>query len=213
MKTDELIDMLAANAGAVPAAATARRLGMAVVAGSLIAALAMLALAGVRPDIGHAWLLPMFWVKLAFPLLVAAAALHAVARLARPGLRIGRLPVLPAAVLAVLWVTSAFLLLNAAPEDRARMIFGHSWAICVVSVALLSLPAFVASLWAMKGLAPTRLALAGAASGLLAGGVGAAVYSFACTEMQPAFLATWYVLGMLIPAALGAVLGPRLLRW
>lgn len=27
------------------------------------------------------------------------------------------------------------------------------------------------------------------------------------------FIATWYLLGMLIPTAIGAWLGPRLLRW
>ncbi|MGH7340450.1 MAG: NrsF family protein, partial [Candidatus Rokuibacteriota bacterium] len=27
------------------------------------------------------------------------------------------------------------------------------------------------------------------------------------------FLATWYVLGMLVPTALGAILGPLVLRW
>jgi hypothetical protein len=31
--------------------------------------------------------------------------------------------------------------------------------------------------------------------------------------MQAPFLAIWYLLGMLIPTALGALLGPRLLRW
>jgi hypothetical protein len=31
--------------------------------------------------------------------------------------------------------------------------------------------------------------------------------------MAAPFLATWYVLGILIPAILGALLGPRLLRW
>jgi hypothetical protein len=27
------------------------------------------------------------------------------------------------------------------------------------------------------------------------------------------FVAVWYVAGMMIPTALGALLGPRLLRW
>ena len=48
------------------------------------------------------------------------------------------------------------------------------------------LPVFVATLWAMKGLAPTRLALAGAAAGLLAGAVGAVVYTLHCPEMEGA---------------------------
>ena len=38
-------------------------------------------------------------------------------------------------------------------------------------------------------------------------------YSLHCPEMSVAFWAVWYVLGMLIPTAVGALLGPRLLRW
>ena len=65
----------------------------------------------------------------------------------------------------------------------------------------------------MKGLAPTRLALAGAAAGLLAGAIGALVYALHCPEMEAPFLGVWYVAGMLIPAAAGALLGPIVLRW
>jgi len=48
---------------------------------------------------------------------------------------------------------------------------------------------------------------------LLAGSIGALIYALHCTEMAAPFLATWYVAGMLLPAAAGALLGPRLLRW
>jgi hypothetical protein len=80
-------------------------------------------------------------------------------------------------------------------------------------IALLSIPLFAAAFWAMNAMAPTRLGLAGAASGLVAGAGGALVYALYCTEMAAPFIAVWYLLGMLIPAALGALLGPRLLRW
>jgi hypothetical protein len=65
----------------------------------------------------------------------------------------------------------------------------------------------------MKGLAPTRLRLAGAAAGLLAGTTGALVYCLHCPELEAPFLGFWYLLGMLIPTAVGALLGSRLLRW
>ena len=52
-----------------------------------------------------------------------------------------------------------------------------------------------------------------AAAGLAAGAVGALVYTLHCPELEAPFLALWYVLGMLLPAALGAWVGPRLLRW
>jgi len=68
-------------------------------------------------------------------------------------------------------------------------------------------------LWALKGAAPTRPAWAGAGAGLLAGTLGTLVYALHCPEMAAPFLAVWYLLGMAIPTAVGAALGPRLLRW
>ena len=54
---------------------------------------------------------------------------------------------------------------------------------------------------------------AGAAGGGLAGGVAATVYSLHCPELAAPFLAIWYVLGVLIPVVVGAVVGRYLLRW
>jgi hypothetical protein len=80
-------------------------------------------------------------------------------------------------------------------------------------VLALSLPALVGALWALRGLAPTRPGAAGLAAGLLAGALGALGYSLACTELSPAFVAFWYSLGIGLAGALGAVLGPWVLRW
>ena len=63
------------------------------------------------------------------------------------------------------------------------------------------------------GRAPTRLRLVGASAGLVAGGLAASVYALHCPEMAASFVGFWYVLGMLVPTAAGALLGPRLLRW
>ena len=65
----------------------------------------------------------------------------------------------------------------------------------------------------MKGLAPTRLALAGAAAGLLSGATAALVYALHCPEMEAPFLGVWYVAGMAVPFVVGALLGPLVLRW
>jgi len=65
----------------------------------------------------------------------------------------------------------------------------------------------------LRNLAPTRLPAAGAAAGALAGGIAAAAYALHCDEMALPFVALWYVLGMAIPAVLGAVLAPPWLRW
>jgi hypothetical protein len=99
------------------------------------------------------------------------------------------------------------------PAERAALLTGHSWRTCFWSVLVLSLPGLAGVFWALRGLAPTRLRVAGLAAGLLAGAVGAAGYALSCTELSMAFVATWYSLGIVMAGALGALLGPRLLRW
>ena len=213
MKTDALIEMLARGPVAAGSWRPALRLALAASAGLLIAIVAMLAGLGLRPDIAVAAALPMFWLKLALPLAIAAAALAATSRLARPGDMAGATAAVIAAVLLGLWAMAARDLAAAPAGGRLAAVAGQSAGSCVAGIAVLSLPLMIALFLALRGLAPTRPALAGLAAGALAGGSGAAAYALHCTEMAVPFLATWYVLGMAIPAAVGAWLGPRLLRW
>jgi len=213
MKTDDLIAMLATGAGATPPGAPRRRYATALVVGAFGAMVVMALMLGVRADLAEAARLPMFWVKLAFPATLLAGALLAALRLSRPGAKTGFAPAGIAAPIAVIWLLAGIALLGAAPGHREELLFGATWASCPFNVAVLSAPVFIALLWAMKGLAPTRLALAGAAAGLLSGATGAVVYTLHCPETAAPFLGAWYLLGMLIPTALGAFLGPRVLRW
>jgi len=214
MKTDELIGLLAEGAGAVEPNAVARRYATALGWGAFGATLLMaIVLGGVRPDLHAALRLPMFWIKLAFPAALVVASLVAVTRLARPGSPLGRVPIALILPLAAVWLMAVLELAAAAPLEREALLFGSTWRECPFDIAMLSVPAFIAAFWAMRSLAPTRLALAGAACGLLAGALGALVYALHCTETAAAFLGIWYLIGMLIPAAVGALLGPRLLRW
>lgn len=213
MKTNELITMLASGAEAVEPDALSRRYRTALGWGAFGTTLLMAILLGVRPDLAEATRLPMFWVKLAFPAALLAAALLAVLRLSRPGVRLGRVPAAVAAPVLAMWLLAAIVLLGAAPGERDELVLGQSAASCPITITLLSVPLFCSALWALKGLAPTNLALAGAAAGLFSGAGGALVYALYCPEMAAPFIGIWYLLGMLIPAAMGALLGPRLLRW
>jgi hypothetical protein len=213
MKTDDLVTMLARGAGAVAPNAAVRSYAAAIGWGMLGAALLMGILLGVRHDLEAAMLLPMFWVKLAFVAFLVAASMLAVLRLSRPGVLLAWVPGALAAPVLTMWLLAAYALMRADPAQRAQLFFGDTWTSCPLLVALLSSPAFAAVLWVTRGLAPTRLRLTGAAAGLLAGAVGALVYSLHCPELTAPFLGFWYLLGMLIPTAAGALLGPRLLRW
>ncbi|KAF1067263.1 DUF1109 domain-containing protein [Variovorax sp.] len=213
MKTDDLVAMLAAGPVAVPRQAASRRLGLALAIGAPLSLAILLVEYGPRRDLLQALFWPMFWVKLLFPLAIAGAAFVMVQRLARPGVPVRRAwigAVLP--VLAV-WALAVVAWFDTPMEGRMPSLMGQSWRVCAMSIAVMALPVFVGAMAALRSLAPTRPALAGAAAGALAGGVGAAVYALHCMELTAPFLAVWYVSGIAVPVLVGALLGPRLLRW
>lgn len=213
MRTDELIGLIARNAPPVAPGASARRFALAIGVGLAGAALVMAWRLGMNPDLAAAMRLPLFWLKVGFVAVVLAASALAAGRLATPGRRLGRVSAAIAAPVVALWLIAAVMLLQAPASVRADLVLGSTWRVCAFNIVMLSAPAFAATVWAMKGLAPTRLRLAGAGAGLLAAATGTLVYTLHCPEIAPPFIGVWYVLGMLIPTAAGAAAGPRLLRW
>ncbi len=213
MKTDELVTLLATGAGAVQPAGARYRFAIAMGWGAFAATLLMAILLGVRPDLAEAALLPMFWAKLGYAGALTAASLVAAVRLSRPGIPLAGAPGAMAATVLAMWALAAVALARATPSQWPQLLLGQTWQSCPFLITVLSLPVFITVLWAMKGLAPTRLRLAGGAAGLLAGATGALIYALHCPELEAPFLGVWYLLGMLIPASAGLLLGPRLLRW
>lgn len=213
MRTEDLIAVLAADPASPDRARSERRFRRQLLWGPAIALVLVLLWLGPRADLAEALRLPMFWVKLALPAAVALAAALVVDRLAHPGARLGRSMQAALAPLALMTAAGAFVLWRAAPEARGALLFGQTWIECLVHVPLLALPALALALRALRGLAPTRLPLAGAAAGLFAGAAGAFAYALHCPELQAPFLGAWYVAGMLLPAGLGALIGARVLRW
>lgn len=213
MRTDDLVAALARSAQPVDERAVSRHFTRMHVIAVLLCVAAVMLLLGPRPDWREAVALPMFWTKLAFPATAMLASFALLRRLGYPGLRVGRTPFALAAPFALVWVMASAVLAAAAPSDRLRLVVGSSWLQCLLVIAALAVPALVLSFRAISGLAPTRPRLTGAIAGTFAGSAGAFAYAFSCVEMQAPFLAVWYSLGMLIPVAGGAWMGPRLLRW
>ena len=213
MRTDELIRTLATGAGPVQSRAASRRYVVALAAGSIGALAVVATYLGVNNDLAALAKLPMFWVRAAFAASVAGTALVALARLARPGVPLGRASIAMVAPMFAMWALAGVVLLLAEPMMRAMLVLGSTWKTCPLNITIVSIPVLVAVLWAIRGLAPTRPVMTGATAGRLAGGVGALVYTLHCPELEAPFLGVWYVIGMAIPAVIGAALGPRLLRW
>jgi hypothetical protein len=213
VKTDDLISLLAADTAPVRSRAASKQIAIALAVGIPLAILTMLLTMGTRPDLAHAVELPMFWMKLLFPTAVACAGFATLARLARPGVsaRAGELAsVLP---ILLLWLGAIVAYAGAPASERDAMVWGQSWRTCTVSVLLISVPVFAAAFVALRRLAPTQPAQAGACAGMVSGAAGVAIYAFHCPETALPFMAVWYVAGIAATAGIGAALGPRLLRW
>ena len=212
MRTDDLIARLSEGLQPVRKAAVGRTLAVGLIGGIIGSALLMVATMGIRPDLLVAMADGAFWMKFTYTIVIAALGLWIVERLGRPGTEVKRplaLLVLPVVAILVLMAIQ----LAPANADRHALIMGHSAKVCALLIALLAIPLFGGIFLALRQLAPTRLAQAGAAAGLLAGGAAATIYAFHCGESAAPFVAIWYSLGMLACALLGWALGPMLLRW
>jgi hypothetical protein len=184
------------------------------VSGGTLAALALTAGAlRLNPALPQELSEPMFWAREAFCASLGVMGVVAIARLARPGRPLGLVPIGIALPVIVMWALAAMTLLAAPPPARAHLIFGRTARVCPFLIAMIAAPLFVALVWVLRGLAPTRLRLTGAAAGFAAGSIGALAYSLHCPELAAPFIGIWYVLGITISATLGAWAAPRLLRW
>jgi hypothetical protein len=211
MKTREWIGVLATGAGPAPRAVAARRLAPVALAGGLLAGLVAVLLMGMAPADMVAE--PALWMKLGYASALAGAAGWLAARLSRPAAPVTAPLYAVAAVVIACSVLGAIAMWGVPASQRMAYLLGHSWMQCPANVLGLSLPALAGTLWAVRGLAPTRARAAGLAAGLLAGAVGAFGYALSCPEVSLAFVAVWYSLGIALTGALGAALGPRVLRW
>jgi hypothetical protein len=213
MKTDDLIAILSTNPGPVDRSSVVRTLCVALAAGSIVALGIALVGLGVRTDLMSARALIFLVVKLAFAVGIVSLALIYLTRLARPGgeRRISvALVAMPFGTIAVLSVIS----LGFAPSAHwDKMVMGNDWLECLLSIPIIAIVPFAATIWAVRRAAPTNLVRTGAFAGLISGSVSAMAYALHCTDDSLPFVAIWYGGTIVLCTLAGAALGPRLLRW
>ena len=212
MKTDQLIDMLAKGVEPEERPRWARRLALTLLVGLGVAVVLVAVWLGVRPDLGGAGRMPVM-MKAMFSAAVAAALLPLTVQLMKPGRPLGWRIGAVLVFLGVCVIATVVALMGEAPEDRMDAWMGGGFPWCVVVVPVLAAPTAAGLLWLMRSFAPTRLTLAGAAIGALSGGIGAMAYAMYCPVDSMPFVTTWYVVAIALCAAIGAVIGARLLRW
>ncbi|GAA2835859.1 hypothetical protein EDC40_1068 [Aminobacter aminovorans] len=212
METKDLIKAISCDAAAARRSFGTLLLAAFVVA-SVIAAIVFSIVAGPRADFAAAaetWrFLLKFVVTLALVGTTAALALSLARPGARLGMRLGLLAVAPTILLGAILVE----LTTIPSAEWATRLVGTNARICLTLIPLIGLGPLAVLLTAMRQGAPTRPSLAGAACGLLAGGLAATLYAAHCFDDSPFFVATWYTLAIAILTAVGAIAGRYALRW
>lgn len=210
MKTDDLIAALAADT--LPRLGPGQRLLRALPAAFVLSLAGFLAFWGLRPDLAQA-LASAAVLKTLVPLVLAALAGALALGLARPE---GRPVVLAGALAAVgagLVVAFLVALADETSMGLAATLAKPSLVTCLTTVPVLAMPLGAAALWALSAGAPLHPGRAGAAAGLAAGALAAALYSLYCDQDAALFVLPAYGAAVIMVTGAGAIAGARLLRW
>lgn len=211
MRTDHLIEVLAADAGA-PMAHARHGLWSAWLIGGAGAAVLLLATIGARTDLAAALTTWRFDLKLFLVVAAVAAALIDCQSCLRPDAR--RTVHWPTLAVALLLLSSVIVELAITPWMQwGTKLVGTNSLVCLVAVPALAIVPFITIFWAVRRGAPASPTVAGAAAGRLAATTAAAFYALHCFDDSPLFVATWYSIAIAALSFIGALLGRRALRW
>jgi hypothetical protein len=212
METEQLIRTLAADS-THRARPVGYALGLALLAAAPVSLAMFLSGLGVRPDVMTAMHNPFFDLKFVVTLALAIAAIVVSLHLSRPEVSLKGwwwLLLIPVGILAA-GIASEMMMPQRLPMI-VRLI-GSNSRICLTAIPLMSLPLLAGALVALRHGATTRPAAAGAIAGLLSAGLAATLYASHCTDDSPLFVATWYPIAIALVAAVGALVGSKVLRF
>jgi hypothetical protein len=212
MDTEQLLRTLAAD-NSHRARPVGQVLMLALLAAAPVSLLIFFAEFGVRPDVMTAMKNPFFDLKFAVTLALAISAVAVALHLSRPEASLrgfGWYLLIPAGLLAA-GIGGEMMMPQRLPM-MTRLV-GSNSKICLTVIPALSLPLLIAALIGLRHGAPSRPALSGAIAGLLSAGFAATLYASHCTDDSPLFVATWYTLAVALVAAVGALVGSRVLKY
>lgn len=217
MNSDDLIERLSAEAGQGPRRSIPASLIAAVsvaISVTLVLSLVLsyVSLAPTEFTLLHL-MQPVFMLKIAFLVSLLLASLSIVRDLSSPGRRVSMqltfvlMPFLTLAVLSYDEVTAPH------PAGLQHELVHQSVIACLLHVGLLAVPAFAILMFTVKAFAPVNLSRAGLFVGVLSGCIGALGYAVHCHDEFITLVAISYTLAIVQMGLIGALLGPRLLRW
>ena len=206
--TDDLIRSLASTAGTRRSASLQAAVAVTGAASLACALLLVFSVIGIRQDFADMAVRMPFAFKVVYTGALVVGASVVALYAATPG----------ASATALYALSPAVILLACGVifDPTGFPIMGRTntaVTICVGRILFLSLPAMILTFVFMRKSAPTRPLFAGAVVGMLSGSVGALAYALACRNDGTAFVAIWYAAACAIMAAIGAIVGHRVLRW
>lgn len=212
MRTEDLIKALDADARdkAMP---LGKAWWLAVGVAVAIAAAVFFATIGPRPDIMPAMHTMRFMSKFVFTLVLAASAFALIRVLSMPGAATRRAMAWMIAAPVLVMLAVALELFVVPQTEWSRRMIGSNMMVCMSFIPLIGIGPLAIFLGMLRYGAPTRPVLAGAAAGLLAGGLAATFYAAHCFDDSPLFVATWYTIAIAFLALLGAIGGRLFIRW
>lgn len=210
MKTEHLIAALAADTR--PRTPPMTRVLRALPAAGAVSLLALVLVWRFRPDLVAA-LGSVAVAKTLAPLALALSGLMLARALARPDARARTETALLAVLALALGGALVTALARGGRDALSAVLAIPDFTNCLMSVPALAALPLAAMLWALRAGAPVHPAAAGAAAGLVAAGIGAAVYSLHCPHDAALYFLTAYLGAMAIVVLAGAAIGARVLRW
>jgi hypothetical protein len=215
VNTDDLINFLGTNVEPVKSGQLRNTLLASLAVGAVAAlclTLVILGLGAPNEAFGGELLGPRF-LGLVFTLGVVLAGTSFLLRAARPGTP-GRRPLVVIGLLFFALLSAGVItLVLSHPVVWGEMVFGPQWAVCLVCIPLFAIAPFASLIWALRKEAPTNPAWTGAVAGLVAGALGAAAFALHHPAGSILFILLWYGGPIVACTLVGAILGPRLLRW
>ena len=207
-----LIDRLVGQHRPTPPHRLPRRIATSTLLGAAVTLVLIIAW-GLRPDIAAASATSRFWVKLGFGAgfaIVGLAGLLILFRPERPTPQRLWLAAIPVVVVVAAVFNEAS---TVSATELTSLWLGKTALVCPFAIVALSVVPAIALIGAGRRSAPTRLRLTGGVIGLASGGLAATLYALHCPENGMIFVVTWYLFGIVLTTLIGAICGPRLLRW
>ena len=211
MNTDQLITAITADA--VPSRPFDRSFHCATAIAIAGAGIIFFSAIGPRPDFSAALGTWRFPLKFVITVPLAIAATKAVLGMSRPATWIEYRSFLLMVPLGILVIASLFEL-SVVPRSlwMVRLV-GSNSVNCMTLIPLLAIIPLAAFLAVLRGGAPLDPGRTGAVAGLAAAAIAASFYALNCFDDSPLFVITWCPLATSLVAAVGHLLGRRMLQW